>query len=284
MVCSMTAFARQMVDGDWGSAVWEMRTVNHRYLEISLRLPEELRALDGAVRERISARLKRGKVDCILRLDTQASASAEFAVNAEVVEALAAAAGRINPDYQLNPIEVLRWPGVLETPAADIDTIGAATLGLLDATLDDLVATRRREGQRMGEVIASRSAAAAEQVAGLRTRVPEIVAALKERFAQRVRELGETIDEGRLEQECALLAQKLDVDEEIERLGAHIDEVGRVLKQKGSIGRRLDFLMQELNREANTIGSKSASTETTNISVELKVLIEQMREQVQNIE
>ena len=284
MVSSMTAFARQTADSDWGSAVWEMRTVNHRYLEISLRLPEELRALDGTVRERIAARLKRGKVDCILRLDTQASDSGEFSVNSEIVEALTAAAGRINPGYSLNPVEVLRWPGVLESAPADIDRISAAALALLDETLDELVAPRQREGRRRGEVIASRAAGAAEQVSVLRTRVPEIVTAVKERYTQRVRELGENMDEGRLEQECALLAQKLDVDEEIERLSAHIEEVGRVLGQKGAIGRRLDFLMQELNREANTIGSKSASTETTNISVELKVLIEQMREQVQNIE
>ncbi|MCP5146167.1 MAG: YicC family protein [Gammaproteobacteria bacterium] len=283
MLCSMTAFARQSAEGEWGTAVWEIRTVNHRYLEPGIRLPEDLRGLEPEVRDRLSQRLSRGKVDCTLKLGGGAR-QAEFTINSELVTHLKDAAHHVEPNSSLNPMDLLKWPGVLEMPTLDPDTTGAAILEVLDATLDQLVDARVREGNKLGEAMYSRIELIRVQVEYLVTRVPDIIAAQRTRHVQRVQDLAPDIDEGRLEQECALLAQKLDVAEELDRLQAHVGEVERVLKKGGAVGRRLDFLMQEMHREANTIGSKSAHIDTTNASVELKVLIEQMREQVQNIE
>jgi uncharacterized protein (TIGR00255 family) len=280
----MTAFARQAGDGEWGKAVWEIRTVNHRYLETSLRLPEDLRALETDIRERIAQKLHRGKVDCTLRYSPSGQLQSDFSLNRSLVTRLVNTAREIEPGCTINPLDLMRWPGVLDITALDADALRPTLLALLDRTLEQLLAARAREGAKLRDAILARRSSALAQVELLRVRAPEIVAGLRARYTQRVMELGPDLDQGRLEQECALLAQKLDVDEELDRLAAHLAEVERVLQEAGPIGRRLDFLTQEMHREANTVGAKSAHIETTNASLELRVLIEQMREQVQNIE
>ena len=285
MVASMTAFARLEESGEWGHAAWEIRTVNHRYLDISIRLPEELRALETSVRERVSGKLNRGKVECNLRYDADSTLD-NIAVNARLSEKIIQASRSLPVDNPapLNPVDILRWPGVIEKNTPDLEQTGAGLLILLDKALQDIVENRRREGQKTGRMIEDRCDLALQQVLQMRAKVPEIIAALSERHLERIRELDIEPDNGRLEQEIALLSQKLDVDEELDRLETHIHEVRRVLTESEPVGRRLDFLMQEMNREANTLGSKSAHIDTSNASIELKVLIEQMREQVQNIE
>ncbi len=285
MVSSMTAFARLEESGDWGHAVWEIRTVNHRYLDISIRLPEELRVLEGSVREHVSERLKRGKVECNLRYDAD-STLGDIAVNHRLAEKLIQAARGLPVEQPapINPVDLLRWPGLIDKTTPDLQDIGKRLIALLDRALQDIVDSRRREGEKTGRMIEDRCELALRQVAQIRAKAPEIIAALSERHMDRVRELDLETDSGRLEQEIAMLSQKLDVDEELDRLETHIQEVRRVLTETDPMGRRLDFLMQEMNREANTLGSKSAHIDTSNASIELKVLIEQMREQVQNIE
>ena len=285
MVSSMTAFARLEDSGEWGHAAWEIRTVNHRYLDISIRLPEELRVLESGVRERISDRLKRGKVECNLRYDADSTLD-NIAVNARLSEKIIQASRSLPVDNPapVNPVDILRWPGVIERNTPDLEQTGINLYNLLDKALQDIVDNRRREGEKTGRMIDDRCGLALQQVTQVRAKVPEIIAALRERHLDRVRELDLELDNGRVEQEIALLSQKLDVDEELDRLETHLHEVRRVLADTGPVGRRLDFLMQEMNREANTLGSKSAHIDTGNASIELKVLIEQMREQVQNIE
>jgi uncharacterized protein (TIGR00255 family) len=289
MVASMTAYARHSGQGDWGRATWELRSVNHRYLEVSLRLPEELRPLETRARERIDQALRRGKIDCTLKFEAASGRGEQLSVNTELVRQLidaCAAIGRL-VDRGAPPaaLDLLRWPGVIATDAPDADTIAAALLPLLDEALRVLVDTRRREGDKLKALIEDRCAEAEQRVAQLRTQLPAIMDGLKTRMQGRIAELAPTaVDPGRLEQEVALLLQKFDVAEEMDRLQAHFGEVRRVLREDQVAGRRLDFLMQEMNREANTLGSKSAHLDTTGASVALKVLIEQMREQVQNVE
>lgn len=285
MVSSMTAFARMEDSGEWGHAVWEIRTVNHRYLDISIRLPEELRVLESGVRERISDRLKRGKVECNLRYDADSTLD-NIAVNTRLTEKIIQASRSLPVDNPapINPVDVLRWPGVIEKNTPDLEQTGTCLFILLDKALQNIVDSRRREGEKTGRMIEDRCDLALQQVMQVRAKVPEIIAALSERHMDRIQELGMELDSGRVEQEVALLSQKLDVDEELDRLQTHINEVKRVLTETEPMGRRLDFLMQEMNREANTLGSKSAHIDTSNASIELKVLIEQVREQVQNIE
>jgi uncharacterized protein (TIGR00255 family) len=284
----MTAFAREESRGELGELVWELRSVNHRYLEVSVRLPEELRVLEPVVRERVARRLSRGKVDCSLRFRPQVGAAGELRVNERLVEQLLSAVelvrGHLPASHGITPMDVLRWPGIVEAMEQDLGPVQAAASELLDQALQDLVTARDREGERLAELVRQRCAAMREQVERARRRIPEVLAGLRERLRSRLAELAEEIDPARLEQELVLLAQKLDVAEEMDRLATHLDEVERVLGQNEPVGRRLDFLMQELNREANTLGSKSVDSETTAVSVEMKVLIEQMREQVQNIE
>jgi len=288
MIRSMTAFARQQGHGEYGELTWEIRSVNHRFLETTVRLPEELRGIEPAVRERVTARLGRGKVECNLRLKTAAAGSAAIQVNERLVDQVLQAADkmahRLHSSHQLSIMDILRWPGVMETAEQDFSPVQEAALVLLDQTLDSLLEARAREGARLADLIAQRVLGMHKQVETARERMPFVIAAVRERLRARLAEVAENLDHERLEQEMALLAQRLDVDEEMDRLRTHLDEVSRVLDQDEPVGRRLDFLMQELNREANTLGSKSADSETTAISVEMKVLIEQMREQVQNIE
>lgn len=288
MIRSMTAFARQQGHGEYGELTWEVRSVNHRFLETTVRLPEELRGIEPAVRDRVTARLGRGKVECNLRLKAAAAGSVELQVNERMVEQILAAADkmahRLHSSHQLSIMDVLRWPGVMETGEQDFTPAQEAALTLLEQTLDALLEAREREGARLSDLIVQRVRGMRAQVETARERMPLVIEAVRERLRARLAEVAENLDQERLEQEMALLAQRLDVDEEMDRLRTHLDEVSRVLEQDEPVGRRLDFLMQELNREANTLGSKSADSETTAISVEMKVLIEQMREQVQNIE
>lgn len=288
MARSMTAFARHESSGEWGRLVWELRSVNHRHVEIGLRLPEELRSLEGEVRTRIAARLNRGKVDAGLRLDTSGEVDMQIRVNEElarrVIDAARVVSGLMDAHASLNPLEVLRWPGVLESRELDPDVLSAAALAALEEALSQMTEARTREGARLRELVLQRCAAIGDITRAMRTRVPQIIEAIRARQLQRIQEIAGTVDPARLEQECALLIQRLDVAEELDRLETHLTEVTRVLDQQEPIGRRLDFLMQELNREANTLGSKSAHVDTTGASVELKVLIEQIREQIQNIE
>lgn len=288
MIVSMTAYGRAEQGGDLGQASCEIRSVNHRYLEMSVRLPEEIRAMEQALRERISARLKRGKVDCTIRFELNTLANDSIPVNQELLNKLietAESTGRqlANPG-PINPLEILRWPGVLDRDVPDAEAISEFILGLVDETLDAVVATRQREGEKIRSMILERCDKASQIVTRVHKLLPEIIDAQREKYRQRAQELMTDLDNDRLEQEILMLSQKMDVAEEMDRLKAHIEEVQRVLDQKGPVGRRLDFLMQELNREANTLGSKSAHQETSNASVDLKVLIEQMREQIQNIE
>ena len=288
MARSMTAFARLETTGTWGRAIWELRSVNHRYLEVGLRLPEEFRVLEGEVRTRIGQQCNRGKVDAVLRFEASGPDTGQLRVNTELARQVVGAARAIGQMIEqpaaLNPLEVLRWPRVLETPEVDFDELSRALLAQLDQALAQLVENREREGAKLQELVLGRCAAMGELARSLRQRVPEIIAAIRARHVARIEEIAGTLDPARVEQECALLLQRLDVAEELDRLEAHLGEVTRVMKQAQPIGRRLDFLMQELNREANTLGSKSAHIDTSGASVELKVLIEQIREQIQNIE
>jgi uncharacterized protein (TIGR00255 family) len=291
MTTSMTAFARHSGDGDWGRATWELRSVNHRYLEISLRLPEELRGLETAVRERIDKHLKRGKLDCMLRFEASTTVAPQLSVNFELARQLVEACTRINAMTQqsagVNATDILRWPGVIATESQNMDAVSEAVLALLDDTLRVLVEMREREGAKLRALLEQRCTEARARVAQLRAQLPAIIDSVRTRWLTRIQEMlqaSAALDPGRLEQETALLMQKLDVAEELDRLDTHIEEVLRVLHKERVAGRRLDFLMQEMHREANTLGAKSAHIDTTGASVDLKVLIEQMREQVQNIE
>ena len=285
MVASMTAFARLEDSGEWGHAVWEIRTVNHRYLDISIRLPEELRALETSVREQVSIKLKRGKVECNLRYDAD-SATGDISINAGLAEKIIHAARGLPTEEAapINPLDVLRWPGVIDKYSPDLERLSNPVISLLDKSLENILHNRHREGEQIEQMITKRCDLSLHQLRQIRDKVPEIIAAMRERHMARVQELGIELDNGRLEQEIALLSQKLDVAEELDRMETHINEVKRILTGTEPIGRRLDFLMQEMNREANTLGSKSAHIDTSNASIELKVLIEQMREQIQNIE
>ncbi|MBE9396839.1 YicC family protein [Pontibacterium sp. N1Y112] len=289
MTRSMTAFARQEAEHSWGSLIWEIRSVNHRYLEPHLRMPESLRELEGSLREQLRKKLSRGKVECTLRFHPEAQAQ-QLTVNSEFAKELIAAADEVaalslsGNTQPMNPLDVLRWPGVLQDAQIDMDQVKAEALKLFGRALDDLIAGREREGAELNALIEQRLVSISEIVVEVRSKLPQILQAQRDNLRSRLEELKEDLDEGRLEQEMVMLAQKADVDEEMDRLNTHVLEVRRVLKQKGPIGRRLDFLMQELNREANTLSSKSIVADTTQCAVELKVLIEQMREQIQNIE
>ncbi|MBI5329006.1 MAG: YicC family protein [Betaproteobacteria bacterium] len=285
---SMTGYAVETAQVPAGQVSLELRSVNSRFLDLSFRMGDDFRALEPALRERISARVKRGKMECRLNLSATRDTTLPAEPNAALLNQLAALAGavrRILPESPpLTTAEVLRWPGMLGEDTPNPEALHAAALGLLDRTLAQFDASRAREGDKLRQIIRERLDAIRAQIAIIRPRTPEIVAAYREKLAARLAELMASPDQDRIHQEVALFAQKIDVDEELDRLGAHLDEVERVLSHGGAAGKRLDFLMQELNREANTLGSKSVAVELTRASVELKVLIEQMREQVQNIE
>jgi len=288
MTCSMTAFARAEARDGQGELVWELRTVNHRFLEVSVRLPEELRALEPLVRERATGRLGRGKLDATLRFKGAGTAAAPVRLNRRVLDQLLGVAAELTGELgEVTPLSVadlLSWPGVVETAEVDLSPVQEAAAQLLAAALDELIATRTREGERLAEITRQRCRTMREHVRAVRALMPQILDAIRDRLRQRLAEVTDQLDAVRLEQEMVLLAQRLDVDEELDRLNTHLDEVERVLGAPEAVGRRLDFLMQELNREANTITSKSNDAQVTRHAVEMKVLIEQMREQIQNIE
>ncbi|HRF61864.1 MAG TPA: YicC family protein [Candidatus Competibacter sp.] len=288
MLRSMTAFARQEQASAWGTMIWELRSVNHRYLETTVRLPEALRGLESLVRERIGGALSRGKIECALKLQSAGAALTAITLNGPLVERLLEIAGEvehmIGPGTGLRLGDVLRWPGVINEVEPDLDEIKLTLFSGLDAALAELIATREREGQRTAELLRQRCEAIRAQVQRVRARRPEVQARWRDKLLSRLADIPADADPGRLEQELALIAQRLDVEEELDRLDAHLDEIQSVFERAEPVGRRLDFLMQELNREANTLSSKSADTDTTRAAVELKVLIEQMREQIQNIE
>ena len=264
MIRSMTAYARREIKGEWGSATWEMRSVNQRYLETYFRLPEQFRSLEPVVRERIRTRLTRGKVECTLRFEPDASAQGELILNEKLAKQLVSAANWVkmqSDEGEINPVDILRWPGVMAAQEQDLDAIAAEILAALDGTLDDFIVARETEGQALKALIEQRLEGVSAEVTKVRAHMPEILQWQRERLVAKLEDAQVQLENNRLEQELVLMAKK-----------------------KEAVGRRLDFMMQEFNRESNTLASKSINAEVTNSAIELKVLIEQMREQIQNIE
>ncbi|ABS76787.1 YicC family protein [Coxiella burnetii] len=287
MIASMTAFSRQSHEATWGLLTWEIRTVNHRYLEITLRLPDFLREFEQASREAIQKVLRRGKVEATLRFQPGWDVPFEMNVNQVLTERLAKASETVIsyfPSATINAIDVLSWPGVLQTKETQVDVIGKAVFALLNSALTDCMDIRRREGEGLKLFIEERLNNVKGKIAIIKKRLSALHQAAREKMIARFEELSLALDKERLEQEMLWLVQKSDVAEELQRLEAHLLEVKRVLVEGGTVGRRLDFLMQELNREANTLGNKSLDADVSQVVVDLKVQIEQMREQVQNIE
>lgn len=288
MIKSMTAFAREQEQTDLGTLTVELRSVNHRYLDCSFKLPEELRALEPKWREQLRTTLGRGKVECLARWQTASAASPQLSLDHAALKALSQACAEVvalaPQANQPTTLDLLQWPGILSGSQSSAHDQEALANSVFEQALHTLQASREREGKKMAELIKDRLAQVEQEVMATRERVPELIARQQSRIQERLSALQSELDPSRLEQELVLLAQKADVDEELDRLGAHVSEVARVLAAGGPCGRRLDFLMQELNREANTLSSKSISSATTQNAVELKVLIEQMREQIQNLE
>lgn len=289
MIRSMTAFARKDTRGDWGTLTCEIRTVNHRYLEPSFRLPEAFRELENRFREELRKKgLKRGKVDISMRLQSAEQGEQSFEINETVAKAVNEAANHINRmldnPAHINSLDILRWPGVLSVPEQDYSAARHAAADLFAETVTELVQVREREGERLRPLFEDRLSTMANLVVDVRARLPELLAAQEQSLRERFEKAKVELDPERVAQEMVMLAQKSDVAEELDRLEAHISEVTDTLKGNDAIGRRLDFLMQELNREANTLSSKSFDAGVTRAAVDLKVLIEQMREQVQNLE
>jgi uncharacterized protein (TIGR00255 family) len=288
MTKSMTAFARSQQSLDEGELIWEIRSVNHRFLELHMKMPEDFRANEMRFREILQQRLKRGKVECNLRFNANAQQAETVNINQQQAKSLVHACQQINDllhqPSEVDPMELLQWPGVVQETKLDMKPVLAACETGLKAALDDLIANREREGGRMSDLILQRCDAIGQIVKQAREKMPEIQQRYQKKLRDRLDELNIEVNHDRLEQELVHLAQKMDVDEELDRLDSHLKEMTDILNRDEAVGRRLDFLMQELNREANTLGSKSADISSTNASVELKVLIEQMREQIQNIE
>lgn len=287
VIQSMTAYARNEVKGDWGNAVWEIRSVNQRYLETYIRLPEQFRSLEAVLRERLRKKLQRGKVEVFLKYTANPAAVSQLTVNKTLAKQLIDSANWVSNEAaggELNPVDILRWPGVMEAEETDMDEVQKAIMSGFDVLLTDFIEARASEGANLKEMIETRLDAILEQSAIVEHHMPAIMTWQKERISNKLAEAKVEIDEARLEQELIYLAQKTDVAEELDRLKSHVSETQKIMKKGGACGRRLDFMMQEFNRESNTLASKSISAEITNAAVELKVLIEQMREQIQNIE
>lgn len=288
MLTSMTGFARVATETPSGTLTCELRAVNHRFLDVQFRLPEELRGKEVELRQRIGKACKRGKVECSFHIRRSATAGAELRLNENLVRQIGRSVEELRdllPGMRkVDPVDVLRWPGVIEEPEVDADPLFAAAVELLGEALGSLTDMRNSEGERIAAMLESRCADILAIAASVQKRMPEVLQAVREKQRERIDKLNIEADPARLETELALIAQKLDVDEELDRLQSHVSEIRSVLQKQEPVGRKLDFLMQELNREANTLGSKSADTDTTSAAVELKVLIEQMREQIQNVE
>ena len=287
MIHSMTAFSRVEVKGEWGNAVWEIRSVNQRFLETYFRLPEQFRSVEPVLRERFRKALNRGKVECGLRFNANPATKGKLSLNQNLAKQLLEHASWLNEqtlNSQVNPIEIMKWPGVMEAEEADMDAIQADILAGFDQALQDFIAARASEGQNMKVLIEQRLDAIVTEAEKVKAHMPEVIQWQRTRITDKFTDAKIELDSSRVEQELVMLAQKMDVDEEIDRLYSHVKETKSILKKGGAQGRRLDFMMQEFNREANTLGSKSINADITNSAVELKVLIEQMREQIQNIE
>ena len=288
MLSSMTGFARSESDGPWGALAWELRSVNHRYLEISLRLPEPLRAIEPAVREQLQHALTRGKVDAVLRYEPVGGRAQGLRLNEPLIQAVIDASihieGLMMNSARANAMDILRWPGVVEPGETGMQDVAGPAMALLIQAIAELKAVRDREGDGITTFLRERALSAREEVARARERRPEVLRMQKEKLLARIADLGVEADEARVAQELAHAAQRLDVEEELARLESHIDTLVETLDASGSAGRRLDVLLQEMNREANTLASKSGDLITTQAAMALKVLIEQMREQVQNVE
>lgn len=287
MIQSMTAYARIEHKAQWGTASWEIRSVNQRYLETYLRLPEQFRSFEPVLRDRLRKRLSRGKVEVNLRYELADSSNNELQLNQCLAKQLLDAATWLKQEAgqgEVNLTDILRWPGVLSSSEQDMDAIGADLMTAFDSAIDQFIEARGREGEAIKDMLLSRLDGVSEQIAVVREHMPKVMEYQREKLTNRLAEIKGELDPARIEQEMVLLAQKQDVAEEMDRLEAHVTEARRILKKGGSEGRRLDFMMQEFNRESNTLASKSISTEITSAAVELKVLIEQMREQIQNVE
>ena len=284
---SMTAFARNTLDFSWGSVTCELRSVNHRFLETGFRLPETLRDIEMPLREIARKKLSRGKVDCSVQVafnNTDASVNADLQLAKRYIDIAEKLGAELQNPAPISPLEIMRWPGVLKDQEVESETLHNAALKTFSSTVDQLLEGRQREGDKLADMIEQRLQGIEAQAALVREHLPEILDHQRERLNEKLRDLKAQLDEDRLEQEMVIISNRADVDEELDRLVAHISEIRLVLQSRDSIGRRMDCLMQELNREANTLGSKSIAGVTTQASVELKVLIEQMREQIQNIE
>ncbi len=288
MLHSMTGFARESVETDLGTLTWEIRAVNHRYLDVQFKLPEDLRPDEQSFRKQASASLGRGKIECGLYFRRAVDQQTEMQIDTDLVELLghriSELSAKLPATAAINPIEILRWPGVLKQPEIETGPLLEDASSLLDKALGAINAMRRSEGQRIAEMLELRCAEIGSIAKAVRQRMPEVLAATRAKQKERLDKLDVDADPARLEVELALIAQKIDVDEELDRLESHLVEIRDAVAGEKAVGRRLDFLMQELNREANTLGSKSADTATTKAAVDLKVLIEQMREQIQNVE
>jgi uncharacterized protein (TIGR00255 family) len=284
----MTGFARQSAEADVGTLTWELRAVNHRYLDVQFRLPEELRPQEQAFKQQVSAVLKRGKVECALHLRRALDQKAEMQLNEDLLQLISNRVTEIRtavPDAAApDSLDILRWPGVIADTKVDAEPLQQEAGALLQVALQAMTQMRASEGDRIATMLDTRCTEIAELAKSVRGRLPEVLRGAHEKQKERIARLDIEADPARLEIELALIAQKLDVDEELDRLDSHIVEIRQVLASDEPVGRRLDFLMQELNREANTLGSKSADADTTKAAVDLKVLIEQMREQIQNVE
>ena len=288
MLKSMTGFARHSSQFEGGSLIWEIKTLNHRYLEQSIKLPEELHSLEIPVREKIATYIRRGKVECHCRYQPRAGKSLCYQINTDAAKQIMdlhqQAAELTQGSTRISAHELLAWPGVVDQIQADTNELHESAIEALQSALQELLANRIREGKNLKNAIQERCASLTGIITQLQERLPDIRVNLQNRLRERLDAIDIEVDEGRLEQELVIQLQKMDVDEELDRLQAHISEVNEVLEREDAIGRRLDFLMQELNREANTLGSKSIAIDTSNAAIDMKVLIEQMREQVQNIE
>lgn len=289
MISSMTAFARTQQQSEWGDLTCEMRSINHRYLEVGTHLSDVLRVLEMPIRERIREHIKRGKIECNIRYQVGHNRQGElFTVNEVLAKELSAASEKVakflSQPGSISPADIIRFPGVLETKETNIEALQKDVLSLVEKTLIDLIEARKREGEELKRLFLQRMELMEVELAKVRERLPQVMIDQQERLLKRFSDAKLELDPARLEQEMVMYAQKIDISEEIERTETHINEVRRMLKQGGMVGRRFDFLLQELNREANTLGSKSVDPIVTHAAVELKVLIEQIREQAQNVE
>lgn len=287
MIYSMTAFAHLEIKNEWGNAVWEIRSVNQRFLETYFRLPEAFRHLEMGLRERLRNSLTRGKVECSLRVELAQASNNKIALNNDYAEQVIASLKTLQGiagDGEINLVDVLRYPGVVDAQSQDLDQIAQDLLEGFEQILTDFIAMRGREGESLKAIIQQRLDSIAEIAQSVQQQMPEVLQWQKDRLQQRFEELNLQLDPQRLEQEMVLTAQRVDVAEELDRLQLHVKETSSILKKGGAVGRKLDFMMQELNRESNTLASKSINADITNSAVELKVLIEQMREQIQNLE